>query len=132
MTGTICCEFIRRTSEEKSSSLVSFPIQAGPILSGGVTTEMIIPIRLAEKRIHRDCRSGLFLTVMTGYCRLAPREYLCFPRIASGEIAIRHLVSWHMAPKQNCIARENDASDAMPSRFVKDHSMLIVKQANLT
>ena len=132
MTGTICCEFIRRTSEERSTSLVSFPIQAGPILSGGVTTEMIIPIRLAEKRIYRDCRSGLFLTVMTGYCRLAPREYLCFPRIASGEIAIRHLVSWHMAPKQNCIARENDASDAMPSRFVKDHSMLIVKQANLT
>jgi hypothetical protein len=72
MTGTICCEFIRRTSEERSTSLVSFPIQAGPILSGGVTTEMIIPIRLAEKRIYRDC--GLFLTVMTGTCRLAPRE----------------------------------------------------------
>ena len=34
MTGTICCEFIRRTSEEMSSSLVSFPIQASPIQSG--------------------------------------------------------------------------------------------------
>jgi hypothetical protein len=32
VTGTICCEFIRRTSEERSSSLVSFPIQANPIL----------------------------------------------------------------------------------------------------
>ena len=29
--------------------------------------------------------------------------------------------------RARCIARENDASDAMPSRFVKDHSMLIVK-----
>jgi len=25
---------------------------------GGVATEMIIPIRLAEKRIYRDCRTG--------------------------------------------------------------------------
>jgi len=46
---------------------------------GGVATEMIIPIRLAEKRIHRDCRTGLFLTVMTGYCRLAPLRISLLP-----------------------------------------------------
>jgi hypothetical protein len=34
----------------------------------------------------------LFLTVMTGHYRLARLRILCFPRLASGEIAIRCLV----------------------------------------